>query len=521
MNRNHFVRQVLAAGIGILFRPSLSLGNPLISLSANGQLPDEPPAGFKPNKFGIVDLHCHPSLKMYLWGRHFWSCHCQAPGMNLVDLQDDIQELSTGSIEGQDGEGFVKGIVCAHYLVERAAEQQWDLLRHLFPGIKLLFGRLARKIENGDWSNFTQINKMIDELEYQAQRANKKQRRLSFVIARDYGEFETAIRDGQFPIAHAIEGAHALGRNLSISKPTKRRWQPEEGKMAGATPDDPSKYIRNLWALKARGVCMITLAHLFQNDIAFCTEGISPDGKRIIGMKDWKYNNDDEQKYNRLLTPIGEAVAKEMLEIGMVIDLTHSTPRERDQVFAFNRARKDEGKPMRPIVFTHTGAQELFNRHDAENKAHKAPYLQFGFYCVSATDIQNINECNGAIGVIPEVFWLAGGDTNLKRPYGFSPDHFREGIPYMVETILFLNQEFSKIKGQDDDYHHISLGTDFDGLADAPEDLFRASQLGGLIMALKNGGLTDDQIRRITSGNALRVLKEGWIKTPPAPASAP
>jgi hypothetical protein len=73
-NRKSFLRKMIVAGFGAAFLPKL----------VNGRLLDKPvlevaslpnPGKFEPNDFGIVDLHCHPSLKMYLWGRKLWRRH--------------------------------------------------------------------------------------------------------------------------------------------------------------------------------------------------------------------------------------------------------------------------------------------------------------------------------------------------------------------------------------------------------------------------------------------------------------
>jgi microsomal dipeptidase-like Zn-dependent dipeptidase len=51
---------------------------------------------------------------------------------------------------------------------------------------------------------------------------------------------------------------------------------------------------------------------------------------------------------------------------------------------------------------------------------------------------------------------------------------------------------------------HVGLGSDFDGAVKEP---FDSSELVLLTDALINEGFTDDQIRLIMGGNALRLLK--------------
>jgi microsomal dipeptidase-like Zn-dependent dipeptidase len=508
-NRRTFLGNTLLATFGSVLVPR-SVKAAARSLAKAVAVRD--PARYVPSSFGIVDLHCHPSLKIYLWGRKLWKRHTPGLGVNAFDLQDDVEQLTTGTVPRdpppagvEERNGLVKGIVVAHYLPEEGIHEKWDILKGIYPWIGRFFRKFADKIEHGDLTNTGQVLHMIELMEQQAEIACERRNGTPFVIARSFQEFSDAIENGQFPIAHAIEGAHALGRNLDEPSDNKgRKNRPRLGMMHLGGKRASSQYIKNLEILKSKGVCMMTLAHLFQNDIAYCVEGISPDEKASLQMK-WVYDNTPE--YNRPLTEVGVDVVNWMLCHGMIIDLTHSTPATRAQIFQMNR------RFQRPLVFTHTGAQFVFNKHDKDKYGYYR-YPSFQYYCVTDDEIREICACGGTIGVIPEVFWLAGGDTRLRRK-DIPPKFFRNGIPYMVETIQYIN---SKTPNQD--YCNISIGTDFDGYSDAPQDLYEASQLDALIMALRADQIHDDNIRKIMSGNALRVLKNGWFEVSRCPESA-
>ena len=483
LNRKDFIRKlaVIVAGASVL--PAALVGYPAKATAVSGDEASTPPA-LRIDDLGIIDLHCHPSLKMYLWNKHFWKKYNPKSGTNPFPLQDTVDELSSG---------YVKGFLVAHYLVEAALESESAVLKNLFPFIRRLFPGLAAKVEHEDSSNFTQINIMIDTMESQVHQANKEQGRVRFVIARDFSEFEQAIKDGNIPIAHAIEGAHALGRNFPL---THKRRVPLDNEHVENIDEKTNRYIRNLEALKWRGVCLLTLGHIFVNDIAHPTEGISPDEKHAIKM-DWQYL---PMRDDLPLTGIGVAVVEKMLDIGMIVDLTHSTPAARQDVFRINANRKKVGKALRPLTFTHTGSQTLFEQYDA--RYNNGRYENFKYYDASDQEIDQICDCSGVIGVIPENFWLVACDTKLDKHYARL---FRDGIPYIVETILCINS-----KTRSKDFDNISIGTDFDGFADAPRDLYKPSQLGALIQALRDAKITEKQIRKITNLNALRLLREGW-----------
>jgi microsomal dipeptidase-like Zn-dependent dipeptidase len=472
--RRDFLRHLTGIAASLAALPRLLLGDPAQATT-----------GAKINDFGIVDLHCHPSLKMYLWGRRIWKKYPSAAGANELTMQITTDELSRG---------YVKGILCAHYLIERAFTREPTLLKTLFPWIERI-DDLAHKVEYEDAQNFTQINIMMDDLEDQLHRANQEQDRVRFTIARSFPEFSQALSEGRIPVAHAIEGAHALGRNLPLTSIDCDRpppQSPQAGSMHGAAAD----YIRNLEALKARGVCLMAIGHIFENDIAFPVEGISADEKKKLGLH-WVY---EPARCERALPPIGRAVVERMLDIGMIVDLTHATPAVRKDVFQINRDREKSGKKMRPLTFTHTGSRAVFDKYDDQYNGGR--YKDFGYYDVDDAQIEEICECGGVIAVIPENFWLLGCDTKLDSKYG---SLFKDGIEYMVETMIDINGRTGA-----KDFDNIAIGTDFDGFADAPRDLHKPSQLGALIDALRRHNLNDAQIRKITSLNALRLLEYGW-----------
>ncbi|HEV2478603.1 MAG TPA: membrane dipeptidase [Puia sp.] len=502
MKRNYFLKKMGIAAALIAVRPDRGLGGPLQQLlGASGDLADE--GGRVDLNEGIIDLHCHPSLKIYLLNKEMWKHHHPGPGPNMIHMQVDLEQLQSGC---------VKGFMATHYLVEASIEQEWDTLKRFWRLLTWLLHGISRKIENEDESNVRQIGKMIDLLECQIRECNERQKSVEFVVARSYSEFEDAIRDGKLPLAHAIEGAHALGRNRPISK---KRIQVREEALRAAqaaggapvipryrmTPDDdpndPDKYLKHLEELHRRGVCMMTLSHFFRNDIAYPIDGISVDGKKAPGMA-WEYTPDKDHG----LTEVGVAVVKRMLEIGMVVDLNHTTPGVRRDVFALNRQSNAErvraGKPPRPLVFTHTGAQVIYDYYDQDR------YPFYKYYCVSDEEIAAIEECNGVIGVLAENFWLTGADTHLAKD--FPPAQFRDGIAYVIETMKYIN---SRTNGKH--FDHVAIGTDFDGLADAPRDLYIHSQLRDLFTAMRaDPDIPEEAIVKICSTNALRVLKAGW-----------
>ena len=475
-NREQFLKQLgLLAAAGLLQPKSLFAEDPAI----------------KVQDFSIIDLHCHPSLKMYLWGEDMRHRHCPGSGDNYIEQQIDIRTLQPG---------YVRGMMATHYLVEASAKTQWTKLEWLFELVQNDFPRLEDKLEHEDFSNFTQINIMIDTLEDKLHLANQYLNNEMFVVARNYRQFEKAISEGKIPFAHAIEGAHALGRHKPLGQRKRTGYQPIAGKMR-ANDHDVSRYIENLEALKARGVCMITLGHLFENDVAYPCEGIAVNEKAGLGMN-WHF---DPDKNNFPLKPfVGPAVVEKMLEIGMIVDLTHTTPATCEEIFAMNNNK-------RPLTFTHVGSREMFNRYDQQYNG--GANKNFGYYSVSQKEIEAICKTDGVIGVTFENFWLTGCNTHLSAA---EKTKFHQSIPYVVEAMVDINQQTPK-----GDFSNIAIGSDFDGFADQCSDLYIPSQLSTLVDAMKNPDkynvpkdkqheFTDEEIRMVFYKNAQRLLEKGW-----------
>ena len=437
-----------------------------------------------------------------------WHRHCPSAGDNIVAMQMDFHQLEAG---------FIRGMLTTHYLLEAATETQWDTLKTIWPWLQRHLKGLAKKIEAESPKNFAQINTMIDELEAQLRRLNRIQKKLKFVVACSYEEFDRALQQpGVIPVAHSIEGAHALGRQFPISVKRLREQAKDTVnprriyRMYAENLADPTDaahadraaepYIINLKILHGRGVCLMTLAHFFRNELVSPVDGISPDGKRTPGMA-WEYTPDKDEG----LTDIGRKVVETMLDIGMIVDLTHSTPKARQEVFDMNRAhakkRLSRGLRARPLVFTHVGARQIFEYYDQNH------YPYYNFYNVSDEEIDAICEFDGVMGIVVENFWLTGADTHLKE---FPAFQFQNGIAYILETIKYINSK-TRTKGFD----NIAIGTDFDGLADAPKDLYKPRQLGALIDAMKaDPAFKPEYIRKITRCNAHRLLEFGWGNSP-------
>lgn len=156
------------------------------------------------------------------------------------------------------------------------------------------------------------------------------------------------------------------------------------------------------------------------------------------------------------LTPKGRDMIKRMQAKPMIVDLAHASSAVIKDVLAIS---------TRAVIVSHTGVKGTCN--NSRN--------------LSDDEIIGIARTGGVIGIGYWAQAICGTDVAA----------IARAIRYTV-----------KLAG----IEHVSLGSDFDGAVTAPLD---AAGLIAVTDALIDQGFTDDEIRLIMGGNALRVLREG------------
>ena len=388
----------------------------------------------------VIDLHCHPSLKVSLFNYDFAEEHETTTFFNPWEMQVDIPKLQRGG---------VSAIFSKIYIPERRLMEDCKLLEFAAPLIKTFWEHLTEQVERTDpYGPRYQTVGVLEQFEDDVHNASKTGTKIT--VAKNFTELKTAIEEGKIAVLHSIEGAHSLGRNL---------------------PDQPFDYLDAINDFYKRGVCMITLAHFYDNDIVPPVVGLPLSMRRLLDCRQVKDTT-------KTLTSIGETVVEKMLDIGMLVDLTHSTPSARQRIFAMNKAR---GNDMRPLVFSHVGVRSIFD--DIMNP--------------NDEEIRQIQDCNGVIGVILDNFWLNGTDDELLD--------YNPGIPDIIKTMKVIRD----VTGT---YDNIAFGSDFDGFTDPADDLQDISKMPYLTEAMLKEGFGEDDVKKILGGNAMRVLENGWLK---------
>ncbi len=392
-----------------------------------------------------IDLHCHPALNSWLFNSNFENDH--------PTLSKDFFPFQMTVDYPKMVRGEVDAILSSIYLPEAPLLEEADPSGLMRKTLNIFFHALHKaEINDTPDTPFEQTLAYLKHFENKISLAQDKNCAVS--LARNFSELTSLLQTGTKAVIHSVEGAHSLGR-----------------KTAGMTPN----YIDNIDTFFEKGVCLLTLAHVYENDIAAPVVGIPPSLIKKLKLS-------GERDLSRGLTAIGEEVVEHMLDIGMIVDLTHCTKIGRDKVFEINDRR---GSHKRPLVFSHVGIADVFD-HPMNP---------------TASEIIKLKECGGTVGIIFDNYWVTGKEEDDPFPnfIDFSPE---PGIDHILDTIDAIHA----ITGA---YDTVSIGSDLDGFSDPPDDLHNASRFNFLKCKLVER-YGNDAAKKILGENALRVLKLGW-----------
>lgn len=377
----------------------------------------------------IVDLHVHPSFQQQIFSRTLSVRYVLKRTFrgSPFDVRANFPRLRMGGVDV---------ILSILHVPERGLLNDFKLVN------------IVRILRPDLWHKFMAAppyDATLDILGDMEKAVAESKPEAPAQMAHSVSDLDAILRQptGERPIAviHAVEGAHSLGLTDA----------PEE------------EILAHLDALYNRGVIYITLAHFYPNAVV---NPCYPFPEDIVGLSDHPMMWRD---LTLGLTPIGKKVVERMIEKGMLIDLSHSSPAARRDVYAIADA---SGKRV-PLLATHVGAYGI----------NPSPYN------LEDWEIQRIARDGGVVGVIFMPYWLMPKESN-------------QGINFISRHIRYL----ADVGGED----VVGIGTDFDGFTTPPDDLDNAGLMRRLTQRLVVDGYGESQIKKILGGNALRVICDGW-----------
>jgi len=252
---------------------------------------------------------------------------------------------------------------------------------------------------------------------------------------------------------------------------------------------------------KIAAILSVEGGHAIGDDISNLDKFYSS-GVRVLTLT-WMNNNyfadgsGDTPKWNGL-NELGVKVIKRMNELGMVIDVSHSSDKTFYDVLKITK---------KPVIASHSGVRAIYDFHR------------------NMTDdmLKALSDNGGVVGIPFSPSFLDKDFAIKQKEIMKKFEEKKDNNINERSNKLFLNKEIKKIikpievsRLVDHIDHavriaginHVGLGSDFDGITFFVQGLENCSKMSNITSELVKRAYTENDIKKILGKNFLRVLKE-------------
>jgi membrane dipeptidase len=214
---------------------------------------------------------------------------------------------------------------------------------------------------------------------------------------------------------------------------------------------------------------------------------------------DWADSATDDPVHDGL-TPFGKAIVREMNRLGMIVDLSHVSPKTMSDALAATRA---------PVIFSHSSARALMDhpRNVPDEILKRMP---------ANGGVVMVNFYPGFLSTAYRERAAArdAEDARLKNLYSGQPERRKAALdawdsahPAVEATLAEVAdhvEHVRKVAGID----HVGIGSDFDGIdGTAPRGLEGVETYPALLAELARRGWSDSDLAKLAGGNLLRAME--------------